>query len=74
MNSGDAVSQGIHSLGLTPSGFVGKPRFDVDESVLVQAAMQIVQEDWEPYLDPAVEFLHDTLQEGRVTLGRLNRV
>jgi uncharacterized protein YecT (DUF1311 family) len=49
-------------------------QFDVHDSVLAQAALQIVQEDWAPYLDPAVEFLYATLREGHVPQQRMNRV
>lgn len=48
--------------------------FDVDDSVLKQAALQIVQEDWAPYLDSAIELLYETLEEGHVTQSKLNHV
>ena len=49
-------------------------QFAVDDSVLAQAALQIVQDDWAPYLDSAVELLYDTLQEGHVSQSKMNQV
>jgi uncharacterized protein YecT (DUF1311 family) len=49
-------------------------QFTVDESVLGQAAFQIIQEDWAPQLDYAVEFLYDALEEGHVTQAKMNHV
>jgi uncharacterized protein YecT (DUF1311 family) len=48
--------------------------FTADDSVVVQAALQIVQEDWSPYLDSAIELLYETLQDEHVTQGKMNYV
>jgi len=49
-------------------------QFAVNDSVLAQAALQIIQEDWSPHLDSAIELLYDTLQQDHVGQGRMNYV
>lgn len=48
--------------------------FTIDDSVLAQASLQIIQEDWAPYLDSAADYLYATLDKGHVTQSRMNRV
>lgn len=52
----------------------GRDKFAPGDSVVAQAALQIVQDDWSPYLESASELLYDSLQEGQVTQGKMNYV
>jgi uncharacterized protein YecT (DUF1311 family) len=49
-------------------------QFAVDTSVLSQAALQIVQDDWEPRLDSAIEILYYSIQRERVSQAEMNHV
>jgi uncharacterized protein YecT (DUF1311 family) len=48
--------------------------FAADDSVLAQATLQIVQKDWVPYLDSAIEILYDTLNTAQVSQAKMNYV
>ena len=51
-----------------------KGQFAIDDSVLAQATLQIVQEDWEPYLDSAVDLIYSTLEDGFISQAKMNHV